>query len=271
MAIVTISRGSFVGGRKVAEKLAESLGYPILGREEVLADVARDYGVSEKELSKTMNGAPPFWLQVPTKRLAYVKCVTSVVLAHAVEGNLVYHGIAGHLILSDIPQVLRVRVIADMQYRIKARMEESNLNRDQAVAFIQRVDKERSRWARLLYGVEWEDPSLYDMIINLGKVSSQSASATVARLVEQKEFETTTESRTLLDNFTLSSRVWANLAQNPATRSAAIQVDANAGEVVVSGTVTSVKAMEQIPQIAEVVEGVRSLRCEVGVGTDWYW
>ena len=72
MAIITISRGSFAAGRSVAERLAERLDYPILGREEVLSETASDYGVSEKELSKTMNGAPPFWQQVPGKRLAYV-------------------------------------------------------------------------------------------------------------------------------------------------------------------------------------------------------
>ena len=70
MAIVTICRGSYAGGRTVAERLAELLGYPILGREEVLTETARDYDVSEKELSKMMNGAPPFWQQVPGKRLA---------------------------------------------------------------------------------------------------------------------------------------------------------------------------------------------------------
>ena len=271
MAIITISRGSFAAGRSVAERLAERLDYPILGREEVLSETASDYGVSEKELSKTMNGAPPFWQQVPGKRLAYVKCVAAVILAHAEEGNLVYHGIAGHLILADIPQVLRVRVIADMQYRIKATMEEANLSQEEAVAYIQRVDKDRSRWGRLLYGVEWEDPSLYDLILNLGKVSAESATETVARMAEQREFESTGESKKQLDDFSLSCRVWATLAKNPVTRSAGIQVDADNGEVVIGGTINSVKAQEMVLEIAQGVEGVKSLRCEIGVGTDWYW
>lgn len=271
MAIVTISRGSYAGGRVVAELLSEHLGYPILSREEVLRETVQDYGISEKELSKTLNGAPPFWQQVPGKRLAYVKCVTAVILAHAREGHLVYHGITGHLLLSTLSQVLRVRVIADMQYRIKATMEEADLRQEEAVAYIQRVDKERSRWARLLYGVEWQDPSLYDLILNLGKVSAESACATVARMAEQKEFESTSEGRKSFEDFSLSCQVWATLAKNPATRNAGIQVNADGGEVVIGGTVNSVKALELIPQIAETVEGVKGVRCEIGVGTDWYW
>ena len=271
MAIITISRGSYAGGKLVAKLLSEHLGYPILSREEVLRETVQDYDVSEKELNKTLSGAPPFWQQVPGKGLAYVKCVTAVILAHVREGNLAYHGITGHLLLSNLSQVLRVRVIADMQFRIKATMEEHNLNQEKAVAYIQRVDKERSRWARLLYGVEWEDPSLYDLILNLGKVSTESACATIACMAEQKEFESTPESQKRLDDFGLSCRVWAALARNSATRSAGILVNADGGEVVIGGTVRSVKALEQIPQIAETVEGVKSIRSEVGVGTDWYW
>jgi len=43
-----------------------------------------------------------------------VKCVTAVLLDHARQGNLIYHGHVGHLLLSGISHVLRVRVIADM-------------------------------------------------------------------------------------------------------------------------------------------------------------
>jgi len=222
-------------------------------------------------LNKTLNGAPSFWQQVPGKRLAYVKCVTAVMLAHAKEGNLVYHGITGHLLLSEIPQVLRIRVIAEMQYRIQATMEESNLSEEEAIAYIQRVDKERKRWARLLYGVEWENPSFYDLILNLGRISEESACKTITSMAEQKEFQVTPENQKTLEDFRLSCRVWAALAKNPETRSAGIQVNANDGEVVIGGTVNSVKALELIPQIAEGVEGVKSLRSEFGVGTDWYW
>jgi cytidylate kinase len=271
MAIITISRGTLAGGRSVAERLAGTIGCEAVSREDVLSEASRDYGVSEKELSKTLNGAPPFWQQVPGKRLAYVKCVTAAILAHVKDGNLVYHGIAGHLLLSTIPQVLRVRVIADMQYRIKAIMDESGLDQEEAVTHIQRVDRDRGRWARLVYGVEWEDPSLYDLILNLGKVSAESACNTILEMAGQGEFEATPENRKQLDDFSLSCRVWATLAKNPETRSAGIQVNADNGDVVIGGTVNSTKALELVPKIVEGVDGVKSLKCEFGVGTDWYW
>ena len=271
MAIITISRGSYAGGRAVAERLAEHLGCPAVSREEVLSATTRDYGISEEELNKTLTGSGPFWQQVPGKRVAYVKCVTAAILDHAEDGNLVYHGIAGHLLLSTIPQVLRVRVIADMHYRVKATMDEANIKQEEAIAYIQRVDKQRSRWARLLYGVEWEDPSLYDLIINLGKVSEGTASTTIAGMAQQKEFEATPKNRKQLEDFSLGCRIWAALAKNPSTRSAGIEVTANGGEVVIGGKVGSTKALDLVQQIAEGVDGVKKVKCDFGVGTDWYW
>jgi cytidylate kinase len=271
MAIVTISRGSFAGGQAVAERLCARLGYPSLSREQVLLEAASDYGVSAAELTSSLNQSPPFWQQVPGKRLAYVKCVTAVLLGHARSGNLIYHGYVGHLLLSDLPQVLRVRVIADMEFRIKAAMERADLKRDQAVARIEKMDRERSRWARFLYAVEWDDPHQYDLVLNLGRLSADSACEAIARLSEQQEFSPTPEHQKRLEDASLSCRVWAALAHNPETRGVGIQVAATDGEVVISGSVRSTKAREAVARLAQGVEGVKSLQVELGTGSEWYW
>jgi cytidylate kinase len=271
MAIITISRGSFAGGKAVAEALGRRYGKPALSREEVLGEAAREYGISEVELTSTLNEAPPFWQQVPGKRLAYVKCVTAVLLAHAEQGHLVYHGHVGHLLLAGLPQVLRVRVIADLEFRIRAAMEQARQGREEALAYIQRVDRERSRWAKLLYGVDWDDPAQYDVLLNLGRVSADSAADTIVRLAEMPEFQPTAESRKRFDDFQLSCRVWGALARNPETRNAGIHVAADGGDVVISGTVGSARTTDTITQVARSVEGVRNLRCEAGAGTDWFW
>ena len=271
MAIITISRGTYAGGKEVASRLAEHLDYPVLSREKVLQEIDRDYGIPEKTINKTMNGAPPFWQQVPGKRLAYVKCITAAILAHVKDGNLVYHGVNGHLLLADLPQVLRVRIIANMEYRVEALMKRATFSKEQAIAHIRQVSKDRSRWTKLLFNVDWKDPGLYDLILNLDKVSTETACTAIAGMAEQKEFMPSPENRKALEDFRLSCRVWAALASNPATNSAGIRIKADDGEVVIAGTADSVKALELIPQAAGSVEGVRSVRCDIGVGTGWYW
>jgi len=271
MSIITISRGSFSGGKAVAEQLGERLFRPVLSREQVLLQAANDYGISEQELISSLNQPPPFWQQVLGKRLVYVKCVTAVLLEHARQGSLIYHGNVGHLLLAGIPQVLRVRVIADLERRIRAAMDQAKLDREQAIAHIQRVDKERSKWAQVLYGVDWDDPGQYDLIVNLERVSIASAGETIARMSESADFKPTDASRKRLEDLSLSCRVWAVMAKNPLTRSASLEVTADGGGVVITGNVGSNKAIEAVNEAARQVEGVKTLRCEVGIGTDWHW
>jgi cytidylate kinase len=271
MAIITISRGSYAGGKALAERLSEQLGSPCLGREQLLSHAAGEYGILEAELTDALNSSPPLWQQLPGKRLAYVKCVTAALLDHASHGSLVYHGHVGHLLLSGISHVCRVRVIADLEYRIKAAMEHGGLTRDKALAYIRRVDEDRSRWAQLLYGMDWQDPTQYHLVVNLSLCSMDSASEAIVRLSQMEEFEPTAESWKRFEDLRLSCKVWAAVAKHPDTRSAGIQVEADDGAVVISGKVSSVKAMELVPRIASEVEGVKSIRCDAGVGTDWYW
>jgi osmotically-inducible protein OsmY len=271
MAIITISRGSYSGGKAVAEHLGELLGYPVLSREQVLLRAAEDYGISEKELMESLNQPPPFWQQVLGKRMAYVKCVTAVLLGQVRQGDLIYHGNVGHLLLAGVPHVLRIRVIAGMEQRIQAAMEQAKLNREQAMAHIQRVDNERSKWAQVLYGVNWNDPLQYDVILNLERLTTGSACETIARMAKLDEFQPTPESRRRLEDISLSSKVWAAMAKNPLTRSAGLEVTATDGNVTITGNVSSAKAAEAVAEIARGVAGVKTLHSEVGMGADWHW
>jgi hypothetical protein len=203
--------------------------------------------------------------------MAYVKCVTAVLLQHARQGNLVYHGHVGHLLLAGIGHVLRVRVIADMEMRVRSAMQQAGMGRDEAIAHIERVDRDRARWARLLYGVEWDDPHQYHLVLNLGGISVGGACDAIARVAELPELRPTAESRKRLEDLSLSCRVWAALARDRQARSAGVQVVADDGRVTITGSVGSSAAAEAIQRIAGGVDGVKSLQCEVGVGTDWYW
>ena len=71
MAIISISRGTFSGGKIIAERVAGRLGYPCLVREEFLVEAGKEYGISERELTEAVNQPPPFWQQVPQRTQAF--------------------------------------------------------------------------------------------------------------------------------------------------------------------------------------------------------
>ena len=52
MAIITISRGSLSGGRRLATCVGMNLGYQVISREELVQEGARAYGVMEQNLRR---------------------------------------------------------------------------------------------------------------------------------------------------------------------------------------------------------------------------
>ena len=270
MAIITISRGTFSGGKAVAELLAQRLRYPCVSRE-IILDAAKQYGISEQKLTAAVSEPPSFWQQVPEKRVAYLSFVTAALLERAKEGSLVYHGHAGHLLLSGISHTIRARVIADTEFRIKAAMEQRDLTREEAIVAIENVDKERVKWTRFLYGVEWQDPSLYDVVLNLEHITVLSAVETLARMAELADFQPSAASQKAFDNLLLSSRVWAILATNEKTKAGNVTVTADDGKVTITGGAASQKVIHAITDVAKTITGVKEVKTEVGIGSDWYW
>jgi cytidylate kinase len=262
MSIIAISRGTFSGGEAVASGVAERLGYRCVSRE-VLLEAAWAYGIPAKELVDAMERRPPLWQRITGERTTHIVLVRAALCEHARGGSLVYHGHVGHLFLPGIAHVIGVRVIADAEFRVKAAMQQRNLTRKEALAYIERMDKERQQWTRFLFDVEWDDPSLYDMVLNLSRMSLATACEAVVNLTKKEEFRPTALSMKAMQDLALSSRSSAVLVRDPRTRGATLQVVADDGRVTVIGTTQSPLVMEAVPVVVRQVDGVKDIRNEV--------
>ncbi len=114
--------------------------------------------------------------------------VRAALAEHARDGNLVYHGLAGGLLLRSLPGVLRVRLIAPLDFRIHALMETHGMDRHSAEAYIQDVDDARARWVKDVYGQDISDSNLYDMVLNLASFTIPEACQVVVAAASRPEF-----------------------------------------------------------------------------------
>jgi cytidylate kinase len=204
--IITISRGTLSGGRAVAECLAEQLDYPCVGRE-VLVEAATALGASEEAVRSKLETPPGRWALLTQERQRYVVAVQAALAEHAARGKLVYHGLAGQFLLRGLPGVLRVRLIAPLEMRIRAVVAAHHATSQQAAArFIRNVDRDRKRWVRLMYGADITSPSLYDVTINLRAISLTTACTIIADLARQPQYEITEAVRTTLQAFATDCR-----------------------------------------------------------------
>lgn len=271
MALITISRGTFSGGRAVAEQLARNLGYPCVSREAITRDAAVQFNIPEHRLNAAMIDTPGFWRQDSARCISNLNFVRAALLRRLKGEKLVYHGYGGHLLLEGVSRLLRVRVIAGMAYRITAAMEELGINRSAAIAHIHAMDKGRSRWAKSVLGVEWDDPSLFDAVFNLDHISIDGTVKTIARMTRLEEYTIDEVARQSLKNLLISSRVWAAITLNKATRSAKVQIEAANGHVTISGNVGSLKIADAIIGVAADIDGVQGVSNQLSIGSEWIW
>jgi len=266
MAIITISRGSMSGGMAFAECLARTLGYPSLARE-VLVKAAGKLGVSEEKLRGKIEKSAGFWERMTSDRRIYLIALQSALADACVGGDLVYHGHAGHLLLKDLPNVLRVRLIAPMTDRIREVMERQGLNYGAARDYIRLVDEERVRWTKFVYGLDWRDPKNYDIVINLGNISIGTACAMVAAAVKLPAYATTEEVKKRLSDYALACKIKVALAANSKAGTVKFDVRADGGKVEVFGEVATSGVLirqagpseEEVQLIARTVEGVEEV------------
>ena len=191
MAIITISRGSLSGGRKVAECLCERLGCPCVA-DEVLQAAAGKLQVPEEAVRGKFETAPGLWSRLSRERELYVLAVQTALAEACTRGDLVYHGLAGQFLLRGLPGVFRVRLIAPLEMRIEAiRSSNPGMTRRAAEDFIRTVDRERERRVQSLFGLDVENPSLYDLTINLRTLSLEAVCATIAEGASQPQFRIT--------------------------------------------------------------------------------
>lgn len=270
MAIITISRGTHSGGKNVGESLAAKLGYPCFSREEIVREASRDFGVPEEQMNATMADPPRFWQQVPSKRIAHMNYFRTTLVKHFEEGNFVYHGYAAHLLLGKSIKILRVRINADIEYRIKAAMNDLNISRNEAIKGIDRVDRQNAMWAKALYGIDWNDPSLYDLVVNLQKISMPGAVETLAFMTTLNDFFIDEQAMKAIDDLSLSSRVRSALSKDPRTTNAKVSASAEDGEVTLEGYVNSGRTLDALLEITESQPGVRSIRNDLKIATIEY-
>ena len=159
--------------------------------------------------------------------------------------------------------MISVRVIADLEFRLQAAQRQQNLGRKDALTSIEKVDKERRAWTRFLFEVDWDDPHLYDLVLNLSRTSMTTACETVAQLTKRAEFQPTPPPVKALEDLTLHSQVSAALATDFGTRDAELTVTADAGMVTITGGSRWPEVANAVPVVVCQVDGVKGINCEI--------
>jgi cytidylate kinase len=220
MTVITISRQFGSGGNEIANRICEFLGYQVFDKR-LVARAAAEAGLSEQELVdyseenyKVRNfmdrlfGRSQTVAQVRVWRedasgvrtaeevrldeeAALSLVQTAVRSAHKL-GNMVIVGRGGQALLKDEPGVLHIRIEAPLEERIqrvKEQMKSTGTaipadiqSRRAAQDWILERDFASADYIKRFYGCDWDDPLLYHLVLNTGKLSLEQAAQVIVKL-----------------------------------------------------------------------------------------
>src|SRR5262249_37948673 len=126
---------------------------------------------------------------------------------------------AVHL-LKTIPHVVRVRVCAPLETRVRRMMERLGTDDRAAVENeINRSEESHSGITRRHFGVNWRDPENYDLVLCTERLSVAECVESLEGVMDMKSFQETPESIRLVDNLSLEWAVRAAMRRDPRTAS----------------------------------------------------
>jgi cytidylate kinase len=258
MSIVTISRGSYSRGKEVAEKLAQRLAYECVSRD-VLIEASDEFNIPEIKLVRAIHDSPSVLDRFTHGKEKYVAYIRAGVLKRVLRDNVVYHGLAGHFFLQEIPHVMKVRIIADFEDRVKEEMKREKISAEKARYTLKKDDEERRKWGLSLYGADTADSRLYDTVLHIKTLRVEDAVEILFQAVDRPCFRTTPESQKILEDLSQAAQVQAALVVGfPSAR-----VTAKGGKIFVSNVETSLlmerEVIAEVTKLARRVPGVEEI------------
>lgn len=261
MTIITISRGSYSCGKEIAEAVAATLNYECVDRE-VFLEASGEYNLPEIKLIRAIHDAPSVLERIGHSKERYIARFEAAFLRHMMRDNVVYHGLAGHYFLQGVPHVLKIRIIADMDLRVKQEMKRESIPVDEARRLIRKDDEERRSWSAYLFGIDTSDASLYDAVFNIQTLTTDQAAETICRLTLQEQFKTTKASRQALKDRLVAAEVKLHLLSYDPY----ISVGSDQGKVTINTRGAQLhhhKLQTELAATAMAVDGVEEVNVEI--------
>lgn len=211
MAVITISRQFGAGGITLGKMVADELGY-IFADNNIVQRVAKEANVStnwvesfEKEAGSKFSR---FISSMVSKRWVdrvlgdergyldeqiYLDYLVLIIAQLADEGDVVILGRGSQYILDDHPDAVHVFLGSDLENRIKFMMDHHGMDRKKAERTVNNEDRRRVSLYKRLGKTDYEDPRLYDLVLNMSQVTLETARDMICDLAKQKEASKSSE------------------------------------------------------------------------------
>ncbi|HEX9253328.1 MAG TPA: cytidylate kinase-like family protein [Ignavibacteriaceae bacterium] len=149
-----------------------------------LPKVFKDYITENKynHISDAVNEL----LGVKPAEWTIVHKTTKIILQLARYGKTIIVGRGSNIITSKLPNSFHVRLIAPIENRLKHVQEVFKYSKSEATNYIKKEDLNRHKYLKSHFFRDPDDPTLYHIIINTGKLTYEESAAVIAEALIKK-------------------------------------------------------------------------------------
>lgn len=256
MPVIALTQGMGSLAQDIAEQLANELGIATL-QHEVAEQVAESMHVSKSLINRLRSGKAGTIERLRADREAMAVYTAREVLDAAARGNVVIRGWGATRLLHPVSHVPCIRVMRPFAKRVQWLMQQLDTDDVQAAEDeIRRSDQSNAARMNAQFGVTWNDPVLFDMVLNTDRLSVDTCVQQIRGLLARPEFEETEESRAKLQGLALSAHVRAALRASSETAGVDITIESAGGRVTLSGIVVDSNERERTERLVAALPGV---------------
>jgi cytidylate kinase len=271
MSLITISESIGCGGKAIAALVAKELKLELYD-DRRLEEEAIQLGVQPEALKDLDEKAPGLFSRIfSDKPQVYLDLLQGVVYEVAKRGQGIILGHGSQVLLRDFGCALHVRIYGSESSRIEYLMKGRGLSREATEKLIHKTDNEQRGFLQFAFHMNWNDPSLYDLVINRDKLSTDLAAKLIIEAARSQEIkECSMTALESMERLSLSRRVDAALLESNLSRDVFsrdmfhIEVPEK-GVVHITGATHMQRAEERLLKVVKGVPGVTKVRSEVVV------
>lgn len=262
MSVVAISETAGSQGVEIGRTLAAKLGYEFADRE-IITKAAERFGEATTDLAHATEEKPTLLERLQESQRRYMTYVEAILLEMAAADNAILVGRGAPVVLAKFPQVLRVRMIAPEADRAQHVQNQLGLTAEAAVDHVRRSHREHAARLRFLYHIDWDDPRLYDLVLNTERISVRCAVDTIAETLQHERYQVTAGARRAIVDESLAAQARAALLRHPHMRSRQISIACREGTITLVGTVDAPAERVAAEQAVAGIPGVDRVLNEI--------
>lgn len=261
MPLIAMTREMGSLGKDVAAALAERLDRQVV-HHEIIDNLANKMRLRKSHVIRFLEGKSGIWERLTTDRTSLSIYTADETFSLAENGKVaVIRGWGATHLLRPVSHVITIRVCAPFEVRVKRMMERLNTEDRGFVENEIRLSEEaHAAITRRHFGINWQDPEHYDLVLNTERLTVDECTDEVMTLLDDPTFQETPQSLRAFRNLALAAHIRSALRQDPRTSKMALSITCDEGAATLAGLVDEGQEPRHAGEVASRVPGVKDVK-----------